>query len=119
MWRAETGHRLLSISGFDRKIRFEAHFRLFETTNIAVQFGSNWKGRLLDDQTVLEAARAAAAQYLRAQGYVREADMAAGGEGDDFREVRMAIAMWQMMNPASMTAPPIKRHGRRIVGEEC
>src|SRR3546814_9360186 len=78
MWRAETGHRLLSISGFDRNIRSEAHFRPFETTNIAVQFGSDWKGRLLDDQDVLEAARAAAAQYLRAQGYVREADMAAG-----------------------------------------
>ena len=119
MWKAETVYCLSSISGFDRRIRFGAHFRLFEATNITVQFGSNWKGRLLDDQDVLEAARAAAAQYLRAQGYVREADVAAGGEGDDFREVRIAIAMWQIMKPASVTAPPIKRHGRRIVGEEC
>jgi hypothetical protein len=118
MWKAETVYRLSSFSGSDRQSRLEAHFRLLEATNIAAQFGANWKGRLLDDH-VLGAARAAAAQYLRAQGYVREADMAAGGEGDDFREVRMAIAMWHIMNPASVTAPPIKRHGRRIVGEEC
>ena len=73
----------------------------------------------MDDQAVLEAARAAAAQYLRAQGYIREADTVAGGEGDDFQEVRIAIAIWKIMNPASLTAPPMKRHGRRIVGEEC
>lgn len=78
-----------------------------------------WKDRRLEDQACLEAARAAAAQYLRAQGYIREADMAAGGEGDDFQEVRMAVAIWQIMNPAPVSAPPVKRHGRRIAGEEC
>jgi len=73
----------------------------------------------LENQAALEAARAAAAQYLRAQGYVREADVAAGGDGDDFQEVRIAIAIWQIMNPVPVVAPPAKRHGRRIVGEEC
>ena len=73
----------------------------------------------MENQASLEAARAAAAQYLRAQGYVREADMAAGGDGDDFQEVRIAIAIWQIMNPAPVVAPPAKRYGRRIAGEEC
>ena len=77
------------------------------------------EGSKLENQAALHAARAAAAQYLRAQGYVREADMAAGGDGDDFQEVRIAFAIWQIMNPAPVAAPPAKRHGRRIVGEEC
>lgn len=79
----------------------------------------NWTDRSLENQAALGAARAAAAQYLRARGYVREADMSARGDGDDFQEVRIAIALWQIMNPAPVVAPPAKRYGRRIVGEEC
>jgi hypothetical protein len=45
--------------------------------------------------------------------------MAAEGEGDDFQEVRMAVALWHIMNPAPAAAPPTRRHGRRIAGEEC
>lgn len=67
----------------------------------------------------LNAARAAAADYLREQGYGREADLAASGAGDDFQEVRLALALWKIMNPARTSAPPAVRHGRRIAGEEC
>lgn len=64
-----------------------------------------------------EAARIAAAQYLKAQGYEQEAKLVAEGQGDDFREVAIARALWNIMNvPPS---PPTKRLGRRIVGEEC
>ena len=73
----------------------------------------------MSDQAALEVARAAAAQYLRAKGYGREADIAAGGDGDDFQEVRIAIAIWQIMNPAPAVARLTKRNGRRIAGEEC
>lgn len=65
----------------------------------------------------IEAARAAAAKYLRGQGYEREASMIAEGHGDDFREVRIALALWNIMHPA--LTPPIKKGGRRIAGEEC
>lgn len=73
----------------------------------------------MDNQAALAAARAAAARYLREQGYDREAQMAAGGKGDDFQEVRLAIALWHIMNPPPAAAPPTRRHGRRIAGEEC
>lgn len=73
----------------------------------------------MENQAALEVARAAAAQYLRAQGYIREADMAAGGDGDDFQEVRIAVAIWRIMNPAPVVPPPAKRYGRRIAGREC
>jgi len=65
----------------------------------------------------LAAARAAAAEYLRAQGYAQEGALVAAGDGDDFLEVRIALSLWTIMNPAS--APPIRRNGRRLVGEEC
>lgn len=73
----------------------------------------------MTEKAGLDAARAAAAHYLREQGYPREADMAADGKGDDFQEVRIALSLWQIMNPAPVLAPPVKRHGRRIAGEEC
>ena len=65
----------------------------------------------------LEAARLAAAQYLKAQGYAQEAHLVTEGQGDDFREVGIALVLWRIMNPPS--SPPTQRLGRRIVGEEC
>lgn len=66
----------------------------------------------------LGAARAAAAQYLRSQGYEQEAGMVEQGDGDAFQEVRLALSLWRIMNPAPVQSPPTKRHGRRIAGEE-
>lgn len=65
----------------------------------------------------LEAARLAAAQYLKARGYAQEAHLIAEGQGDDFQEVRIALALWKIMNPPPSS--PTKRLGRRIAGEEC
>ncbi len=65
----------------------------------------------------IEAARTAAAQYLKAQGYAHEANLVAEGRGDDFREVGIALALWNIMNVRP--SPPTKRLGRRIAGEEC
>lgn len=73
----------------------------------------------MKDKLGLVTARSAAAQYLREQGYTREAELISAGEGDDFREVRIALGVWRIMNPAGMPAPPTKHFGRRIVGEEC
>lgn len=65
----------------------------------------------------IEAARSAAAQYLQMQGYTGEAKLVSQGLGDDFREVAIALALWNIMHvPPS---PPTKRFGRRIAGEEC
>lgn len=69
------------------------------------------------ENTGIETARIAAAQYLRAQGYEQEAKLIAEGQGDDFREVGIALALWNIMNVRP--SPPTKRLGRRIVGEEC
>lgn len=71
----------------------------------------------MTEKLPLEAARLAAAQYLKAQGYAREAQLVTEGQGDDFREVGIALALWRIMNPPP--SPPTKRLGRRIVGEEC
>lgn len=65
----------------------------------------------------LAAAREAAAQYLRAEGYRSEADLVAGGLGDDFREVRIALALGKILGKPSQ--PPTKQLGRRLAGEEC
>ncbi len=67
--------------------------------------------------TSQEAARAAAAQYLRGQGYAHEAEIVLSGKGDDFVEVRIAAALWNIMHVPP--TPPVKRNGRRLVGEEC
>ena len=63
-------------------------------------------------------ARAAAAEHLRGQGYPQEADIVASGDGDDFAEVRLALALHKIM-ASKPGAPPVKRLGRRLVGEEC
>ncbi len=69
----------------------------------------------------LAAARAAAAQHLKASGYPEEAALVAAGQGDDFAEVRLALALWSIMSrsDALPPSPPTKRLGRRLVGEEC
>ena len=68
--------------------------------------------------TALEAARAAAARHLRDGGFESEAAMVASGRGDDFLEVRIALALHAIMSrpPA---APNRTRAGHRLVGEEC
>lgn len=43
--------------------------------------------------TAIERARKAAATYLASRGYDDEARRAASGEGDDFAEVRIALAL--------------------------
>ena len=73
----------------------------------------------MTQQSAIEAARAAAAQYLRAKGYTGEADIVSEGRGDDFQEVRIALALWDIINPAAPASPPTRKHGRRIAGEEC
>ncbi len=65
----------------------------------------------------LDAARAAAARHLKDSGYPAEAAMVATGRGDDFAEVRIALSLWPILNRPS--APPTRRLGRRLVGEEC
>jgi hypothetical protein len=66
----------------------------------------------------IELARAAAAEHLRGQGYLQEADIVAGGNGDDFAEVRIALSLYKIM-ASNRGGPPVKRLGRRLVGEEC
>jgi hypothetical protein len=67
----------------------------------------------------IAAARAAAAEYLRSRGYGNEADIVSDGKGDDFQEVRIALALWDIMRPKPAAAPPATKNGRRIAGEEC
>ncbi len=55
--------------------------------------------------TPIERARDAAATYLASRGYDAEAKRAAAGEGDDFAEVRIALAL---------IAQEQKRNGRGI-----
>lgn len=66
----------------------------------------------------LGAARAAAARYLRGSGFDKEAVMVASGRGDDFLEVRIALALHAIMNQPPPT-PGKNRKGHRLVGEEC
>lgn len=65
----------------------------------------------------IEAARLAAAHYLRADGYSEEARLVETGQGDDFREVRIALSLLRILD--AKPAPPTHRGGRRIAGEEC
>jgi hypothetical protein len=64
----------------------------------------------------IEAARAAAARYLDEQGYAREAEMVAAGQGDDFAEVRIALALCDLLKPQPVELRPF---ARRMAGEEC
>ncbi|MCW2368936.1 hypothetical protein [Sphingobium sp. B11D3D] len=65
----------------------------------------------------IDLARKAAAQHLRESGFADEAQRVATGEGDDFMEVRLALALLKILQPES--GPPVRRNGRRLVGEEC
>ncbi|KQX21567.1 MULTISPECIES: hypothetical protein [unclassified Sphingomonas] len=74
------------------------------------------------DPDDLRAARAAAAKLLAQQGYHREAAMVLAGEGDDFSEVRTALALLGILAAGAASPPsqPAKlRNGRRLAGEEC
>lgn len=75
------------------------------------------------DPDDLCAARAAAAKLLGERGYAREAAMVLAGAGDDFAEVRTALALLGIL-AAGWTARPapraaVTRNGHRIAGEEC
>jgi hypothetical protein len=65
----------------------------------------------------IEAARAAAARYLEDQGYAREAAMVAACEGDDFAEVRIALALCGILKTEA--TEPRSAMRRRMAGEEC
>jgi len=65
----------------------------------------------------LAAARAAAAQYLRAQGYDADAAYVEAAQSDDSREVQIALAMHKILYV--VPSPPTQYKGRRLVGEEC
>lgn len=74
------------------------------------------------DRDDLRVARAAAAKLLAGQGYRREAAMVLAGEGDDFSEVRTALALLPILaaGAAPPRSPPAKaRNGHRLAGEEC
>lgn len=73
------------------------------------------------DPDDLRAARTAAAKLLGERGYPHEAALVLAGEGDDFAEVRTALALLAILavgasRPAS---PPTVKNGRRLAGEEC
>ncbi|MET0374423.1 MAG: hypothetical protein ABW128_09215 [Rhizorhabdus sp.] len=74
----------------------------------------------LDD---LLAARAAAAKLLGERGYGREAAMVLAGDGDDFAEVRTALALLAILAAGSIAAPAPRaftaHNGHRLAGEEC
>lgn len=69
----------------------------------------------------LVTARAAAATLLSDRGYPREAALVAAGDGDDFAEVRTALALLAILAAGERAPPPPKRetYRRRLVGEEC
>jgi len=73
------------------------------------------------DPADLRAARQAAARLLGDRGYAREAAMVLAGEGDDFAEVRTALALLAILavGPSRMAPPAKMRNGRRLAGEEC
>ncbi|WJT01123.1 hypothetical protein [Novosphingobium humi] len=71
---------------------------------------------MTEDKSLI-AARAAAAQYLRAQGYGADAAYVEAGQSDDTREVQIALALHKILYVAP--TPPTKYKGRRLVGEEC
>ena len=72
----------------------------------------------MNAQENIHTARDAAARYFRERGYVGDAERIIRGEGDDDAEVRIALAPIAIMTPPPK-APPTKRNGRRLVGEEC
>lgn len=67
----------------------------------------------------LLAARATAAALLSERGFAREAAMAGSGDGDDFAEVRMALALVHILEARRADAAPRPAFARRMAGEEC
>lgn len=74
----------------------------------------------MTDAATIDTARRAAAQHLRDGGFETEATMVSEGRGDDFAEVRIALSLLRILGERpARTAPPVKRNGQRLVGEEC
>lgn len=74
----------------------------------------------MTDAATIDTARQAAARHLREGGFEAEAAMVSEGRGDDFVEVRIALSLLRILGePPARSAPPVKRNGRRLVGEEC
>lgn len=75
------------------------------------------------DPKDLRTARGAAAKLLHERGYAREAATVLAGEGDDFAEVRTALALLDILmterGEAAAPRPMVARNGRRLAGEEC
>jgi hypothetical protein len=70
----------------------------------------------------LGTARRAAATLLSERGYSREAALVLAGEGDDFTEVRTALALIPILAADAAPPPPPRpfmKNGRRLAGEEC
>lgn len=79
------------------------------------------RGAVTPDPGDLRAARTAAAKLLRDRGYPREGDLVLAGEGDDFAEVRTALALLAILAAGANrpVSPPAAKNGRRLAGEEC
>lgn len=74
----------------------------------------------MTDTAAIDTARRAAARHLRDSGFETEATMVSEGRGDDFVEVRIALSLLRILGEQpARTAPPVRRNGRRLVGEEC
>ncbi|QCI92445.1 hypothetical protein [Novosphingobium sp. EMRT-2] len=74
----------------------------------------------MTDAATIDTARQAAARHLRDGGFEAEAAMVSEGRGDDFVEVRIALSLLRILGERpARSAPPVKRNGRRLVGEEC
>lgn len=74
----------------------------------------------MTDAATIDTARRAAAQHLRDGSFETEATMVSEGRGDDFAEVRIALSLLRILGERpARTAPPVKRNGQRLVGEEC
>ncbi len=84
-----------------------------------------WRGRTGDRAApavtggALSEARAAAAELLGERGYDAEAAIVARGEGDDFAEVRTALALLRIVEKRAAQPMAARRFVRRMVGEEC
>lgn len=74
------------------------------------------------DPDDLRAARTATAKLLNERGYPQEAALVLAGKGDDFAEVRTALALLAILAAGSTrrpASPPLAKNGRRLAGEEC
>ena len=66
---------------------------------------------------MISLARTAAAEHLRALGFLQEAEIEERGDGDDFLEVRIAKSLLTILSAKPVITRP--KYNRRMVGEEC